>query len=132
MFWGFYFVLQKQATSSLFIVIVVCWNFATEYICKFHFVEIYIETHATYYRFSNIVLNLSNIFFYLKYVFEMIRVPQKVYDRGVLYIFCFRVFVQSLFEALNLPTLQDDGFLSSSVYNNKLISFNKLLMKVFI
>ncbi len=80
-------VLQKQATPSLYIGsdIAVWWNFATEYICKFDFVQICIEKNATYYRFSNFVLNLSTLviwfflvfffFFYLEYVFEMAQIP---------------------------------------------------------
>ncbi len=51
--------------------IAVWWNFATEYIGKFHCVQIYIEKHATCYRFSNIVLNVSNlaIWFFLVQIF---------------------------------------------------------------
>ncbi len=57
------------------------------------------EKHATYYKFSNITLNFSSLafrfflctnnFFYLKYVFEMTQVSQKVYIESPFFIIIF-------------------------------------------
>ncbi len=58
--WESCFFIYKTG-CALFMDIVVYWIFAIEYICKFHFLQINIENQATYYRFSNMILNLSNL-----------------------------------------------------------------------